>query len=297
MEALRQQLVTGGETEEQGRGRDRTPRHVEAPHAGPESLPWDRLFESVLGDRTKDETLAQTVAATLLAATGEGVGAELMLREAESAVAASREAESVELMLHEAESAVAASRDPLAMEGKEEGEEGARAGMVLPEAGASAAAAVVAAAGPPLMTEGEEVREKRAGTMLSEAEAAAAVAEAVAAAPPLMTEGSKAYVCSSRFIEPVRHPEVRGRGRVQTLLFSFSFSPSLHRPRHAQCGLYGTRCQTVLAVWSDGRAELQERALDAATMQWGSVKHVFTVLPLCTARSTASASQGKEVCR
>ena len=33
--------------------------------------------------------------------------------------------------------------------------------------------------------------------------------------------------------------------------------------------LYGTRSQTVVAVWSDGRAELQERNINAASGAWG----------------------------
>ena len=35
--------------------------------------------------------------------------------------------------------------------------------------------------------------------------------------------------------------------------------------------LYGTRSQTVLAVWDNGTAELQERNIDAATGTWGSI--------------------------
>ena len=38
--------------------------------------------------------------------------------------------------------------------------------------------------------------------------------------------------------------------------------------------LYGTRSQTVLAVWNDGTAELQERNVNAATGAWGPTKSV-----------------------
>lgn len=40
---------------------------------------------------------------------------------------------------------------------------------------------------------------------------------------------------------------------------------------------YGTRSQTVLAVWTDGCAELRERYLDTGSNQWRSVAHVFRV--------------------
>jgi uncharacterized protein with NRDE domain len=45
---------------------------------------------------------------------------------------------------------------------------------------------------------------------------------------------------------------------------------------HAQGGPYGTRSQTVLAVWRDGRAELRERSRGAAP-KWREVRHSFMV--------------------
>jgi uncharacterized protein with NRDE domain len=43
-----------------------------------------------------------------------------------------------------------------------------------------------------------------------------------------------------------------------------------------QMGAYGTRSQTVLALWHDGTAELRERYL-ADTGDWRSVAHTFGV--------------------
>ena len=40
--------------------------------------------------------------------------------------------------------------------------------------------------------------------------------------------------------------------------------------RRADGTLYGTRSQTVVAVWSNGTVELQERTIDAASGAWGS---------------------------
>ena len=44
-----------------------------------------------------------------------------------------------------------------------------------------------------------------------------------------------------------------------------------------QLGPYGTRSQTVLAVWRDGSAELRERFLEPESRQWKSVTHKFEV--------------------
>ena len=54
--------------------------------------------------------------------------------------------------------------------------------------------------------------------------------------------------------------------------------------RREDGSLYGTRSQTVLAVWADGTAELQERNINAATRAWGPINRTkFTVfLQSCT---------------
>lgn len=44
-----------------------------------------------------------------------------------------------------------------------------------------------------------------------------------------------------------------------------------------QLGTYGTRSQTVFAVWKDGQAEMRERSLDTASMQWKEETHRFAV--------------------
>ena len=51
--------------------------------------------------------------------------------------------------------------------------------------------------------------------------------------------------------------------------------------------LYGTRSQTVLAMWSDGTAELQERNLDEQSGTWGPKAsiHFSTNLQQCSSPS------------
>ena len=43
-----------------------------------------------------------------------------------------------------------------------------------------------------------------------------------------------------------------------------------------QGGPYGTRSQTVVALWRDGRVEFRERSR-GATDEWIQVEHAFTI--------------------
>ena len=51
--------------------------------------------------------------------------------------------------------------------------------------------------------------------------------------------------------------------------------------RQVQGGLYGTRSQSALAVWRDGRAQLRERYRPADGV-WRSVRHTFHVQDIAT---------------
>ncbi len=45
---------------------------------------------------------------------------------------------------------------------------------------------------------------------------------------------------------------------------------------YGQGGSYGTRSQTVMAVWQDGRVELRERFRGSAD-EWSEVQHAFNI--------------------
>lgn len=48
----------------------------------------------------------------------------------------------------------------------------------------------------------------------------------------------------------------------------------LMQPMHYKSGTFGTRSQTVLAMWHDGRAELREQ-FRTESGSWQTVRHVF----------------------
>ncbi len=57
--------------------------------------------------------------------------------------------------------------------------------------------------------------------------------------------------------------------------------------------LYGTRSQTVLAMWDDGTAELQERNIDAAMGAWRSVNTTQFSISLKAAQHNILGAQSQ----
>ncbi|CAL8470993.1 g10535 [Coccomyxa elongata] len=55
-----------------------------------------------------------------------------------------------------------------------------------------------------------------------------------------------------------------------------AFSSIFVEPFAMPGGSYGTRSQTVMAVWQDGRVELRER-FRGATDEWSEVQHAFSI--------------------
>lgn len=57
-----------------------------------------------------------------------------------------------------------------------------------------------------------------------------------------------------------------------------------------QGGLYGTRSQTVMAVWRDGRVELRER-FRGAEDEWSEVQHAFNIEAMSSKVDTCHTQQ------
>lgn len=70
-----------------------------------------------------------------------------------------------------------------------------------------------------------------------------------------------------------------------------------HLGQLRQDGWYGTRSQTALAVWRDGRAELHER-YRPADGAWRTVHHSFMVQALGTEQAAGNGGgTGQAACR